>query len=111
MKALTFVFTALINLGIGAAWFFMLLLSLNGFTSKQAESGLILFIVWAVLTAILVGVFGYFSAGHFIEKKSLNAPFAAFATTVVFVIVGAAIDFIGFLVAVSLTTARRLETL
>ena len=111
MKWTALVLTTLINGGIGAAWFFMLLLSLNGFTGKQAETGFTLFIVWAVLTAILVGVLAFFSAGYFIEKKSLNPAFAAFATTVVFVIVGAAIDFVGFLAAVFLTTARRLENL
>ena len=108
---MTLILTALITGGIGAAWFFMLLLSLNGFTSKQAESGITLFVVWAVLTAILVGVLAYLTARYFIEKKSLNPAFAAFATTVVFVIVGAAIDFVGFLAAVFLTTARRLENL
>lgn len=107
MKALTLIVTMIITLGIGAAWFFMLLLSLNGFTSKQAEPGLILFLIWVVLTAIIVGALGYFTAGHFIKTRDLSRAFIAFASIVVFVIVGAAINFVGFLAAVFLTTAQR----
>ena len=107
MKAITFIATTLITLGIGAAWFFMLLIALNGFTGKQAEPGLILFIVWAILAAIVAGTFGFYGARFMIEKKAQCPVFAAFAATVVFVIVGAAIDFLGFIIAVAITTGRR----
>ena len=107
MKAITFVITALINLGIGAVWIFMLMLALNGFTGKQSEPGFILFIVWALLTAILVGTLGYFSTGHFIKTRDLSPAFTAFMMIVIFTIVGAIIDFVGFLIAVAVTTGRR----
>lgn len=107
MKAATLLITTLINLGLGAAWFFMLILSLNGFTGKQAEPGLILFVVWAILTAILAGVLGFWSAGYLTEKRSFSPALAALASIVFFVIFGAASDFVGFLAAVILTSARR----
>jgi hypothetical protein len=107
MKLLTFIITTVISLGLGAAWFFMLILSLNGFTEKQAEPGLILFVVWAALSAIIAGTLSYLSAGYLSEKRSFTPALAALASTVVFVIVCAASDFIGFLAAVILTTARR----
>lgn len=106
-KTIAFLLTTLISFGIGAAWFFMLLLSLNGFTGKQAEPGIILFVVWAALSAIGAGFLGWLGTGYLTAKKLQNPAFAAFASIVVFVIVGAASDFIGFLAAVFLTTARR----
>jgi len=107
IKAISFLITALINSGIGAAWFFMLLLTLNGFTGANAEPGLILFVVWAVLTAIVAGVLGFLSAGYLTEKRSFTPALAAFAAIIIFVIVGAASNFIGFLAAVILTSAMR----
>lgn len=107
MKAATLLITTLINLGLGTAWFFMLILSLNGFTGKQAEPGLILFIVWAILTAIVAGILGFWCAGYLTEKRSFSPALAALASIVFFVIGGAASHFVGFIAAVALTSARR----
>ena len=107
MKAATLVITTIFMLGLGTAWFFMLILSLNGFTGKQAEPGLILFVVWAILTAIVAGILGFWSAGYLTEKRSFSPALAALASVVFFVIVGAASDFVGFIVAVAITSARR----
>lgn len=107
MKALTFVVTALVNLCIGAAWIFMLMLAVKDFTAEQSKPAFILFIVWGLLTAILVGTLGHFSTAHFIRTRDLPAGFTSFMMIVIFTIVGAAIDFIGFIIAVALTTSRR----
>ncbi|HLM59572.1 MAG TPA: hypothetical protein VK308_02095 [Pyrinomonadaceae bacterium] len=107
MKAATLVLTTLIMFGLGAAWFLMLIVVLNGFTEEQAQPGLILFIVWAILTAIVAGVLGFWCAGYLTEKRSFSPALAALASVVFSVIGGAASDFIGFIVAVAITTARR----
>lgn len=107
MKAITFITTALINLGIGAAAFFMLIISLNGFTGKQAEPGLILFIIWTLLTAVFTGLLAFMSAGFLIDKKSLHPALAALMVIVIFVVIGTISDVIGFFAAVFLTSVMR----
>ncbi len=106
-KTITFIITALISAAIGAAMFFMLILSLNGYTGKQAEPGLILFIVWAVLTALVAGVLSFLSAGYLINNKAFNPVLAAITAIALFSFVGAASDFVGFIAAIFLTEAMR----
>lgn len=101
-----FLITALANIG-GAVLFFMLLISLNGFTGKQAEPGLILFVVWVLLASIVTGVLGFFAANYLIENKSFNRWLAASLTILIFIGVGAAFNFVGLIAAAALTPAMR----
>jgi hypothetical protein len=105
IRASTFLITALINIAIGAALFFILIISLNGFSGSQAEPGLILFIVWALLTSIMTGVLALFSANYLTARKSFNPWLAALLAISIFIIVGAAIDFVGLVAGVVLTSA------
>ena len=107
LKAVTFLITTLINIGAGAALFFILIISLNGFTEDQAALGLILFIVWALLCSLVAGILSFLSAKFLTERKSYNAWFAALLAIVVFVITGAIVNFVGVIVAVFVTSARR----
>jgi hypothetical protein len=107
MKWIAAIITTLINAGIGFLAFFMLILSLNGFTGDEAEPGLILFIVWAALTALVAGFLSFLSAGYLINKKSLNSALAAFVAIAIFSICGAASAVVGFFAAVFLTSAMR----
>lgn len=107
MKIISFLTTALLSIIIGAAMFFMLLLSLNGFTGKQAEPGLMLFVVWVLLASLGAGVLSFLSAKYLAEKKSLNRWWAALTAIAGFVIIGVIINAIGFFAAVFLTSAMR----
>lgn len=107
VKASIFLATALANIAIGAALFFMLIISLNGFTGKQAEPGLILFIVWALLVSVITGVLALLSTNYFVKRKSFNPWLAALSAIAIFIVLGAAIDFVGLIAAVVLTAAIR----
>jgi hypothetical protein len=107
MKIATFLITALVNGGIAFVMFFMLILGLNGFTGKQAEPGLLLFIVWGVLSALITGVLGILLANYLATKKSMNKIAATAISSLVFVIVGGVSVFVGFLAAVFLVSALR----
>ena len=107
IKAATFLTTALINIAVGAIAFFMLILSLNGFSEKQAESGLILFIGWALLSACITGILGSMSAIYLIKEKSFNVWLASFLAITTFVVVGLISNIVGFFAAVFLTSAMR----
>ena len=107
MKIATFLITALVNLAIGFVLFFMLILGLNGFTGKQAEPGLLLFIVWGLLSALITGVLGIFLANYLAVKKSMNKFAATAISSVVFIIVGCVSGVVGFFAAVFLVSAMR----
>jgi hypothetical protein len=105
VKAATFLTTALINVGISAIAFFMLIISLNGFSERQAEAGLILFIIWAFLSAVITGILSSWSANRLIKEKSFNIWIASFLAITTFVVVGLISNIVGFFAAVLLTSA------
>jgi len=107
IKATTFLITMSVNAAVGAAMFFMLILSLNGFTGKQAEPGLILFFVWVLITSFVVGVLSILSVNYLAGTKPFNQWLAATISVSVCVIGGAAINFVGATAAVLLTLAMR----
>ena len=107
MKAATFIITALANIGIGFVLFFVLLLSLNGFAGGEAAPGLILFVLWAALCSLAAAVLSFMSAKYLTEKKFFNPLLAALSAIVFFVVVGAAVNFVGVIAAVFLTSAMR----
>lgn len=107
MKIATFLITALVNVGISIVMFFMLILSLNGFSGKQAEPGLLLFIVWGLLSAIITGILSFLLANYLTTKKALGKIAAAAISIAVFVIVGGIFTVVGFFAAVFLVSALR----
>ncbi len=107
MKVEIFLATALGNIGIGIMLFFILLLSLNGYSGNQAEMGLILFIIWVLLFSIGAAVCAYLSANFLITKKSLNRIVASLISIFIFVVIGAILNFVGMIAAIILTEALR----
>lgn len=107
MKIASFLFTALINVGVGIVLFFMLIVGLNGFSGKQAEPGLILFFVWVLLTALVTAVLSVKAAKFFRVGKSLNAFLSALLAVLIFAVIGAAMNVVGLLAAVFLVSALR----
>ncbi len=106
MKVEIFLATALGNIGIGIVLFFILLLSLNGYSGKQAEPGLILFIIWVLLFSA-AAVCAVLSANFLTAKKSLNWIAASLISVLIFVVAGAILNFGGTIVAIVLTEALR----
>jgi len=107
MKVEIFLATALGNIGIGIMLFFILLLSLNGYSGKQAEPGLILFIIWVLLFSAAAAVCAVLSANFLTAKKSLNWIAASLISVLIFVVAGAILNFGGTIVAIVLTEALR----
>ncbi len=107
MKAATFIITALANIGIGFVLFFVLILSLNGFAGDEAVPGLLLFGVWAVLCSLAAAVLSSAGAKYLREKRFFNPWLAALLAIAFFVVAGAAVNFVGVIAAVFLTSAMR----
>lgn len=107
MKIATFLITALVNGGIAFVMFFMLILGLNGFTGEEAKPGLLLYIIWGLLSALITGVLGILLANYLAVKKSMNKIAATAISSVIFIVVGGVSVFVAFLAAVFLTSAMR----
>ncbi len=106
-KVVIFLITALGNIGIGIMLFFFLLLSLNGYSEKQAKPGLILFIIWVLLFSAAAAACAVLSANFLTTKKSLNWLAASLVSILIFVVIGAILNFVGTIAAIFLTEALR----
>ena len=107
MKAIPFLVTSLINLGIGGVLFFFLLLALNGFSGKQAEPGLILFAVWVLLAALLAGAASVWLTNFFVVKKEMNFWLAAAISIIIFSLCGCVFNVVGWFASLFVTEALR----
>lgn len=107
MKIATFLITALANAAIGFVLFFVLIMSLNGFSGSEAEPGLLLFIVWGLLSAIITGVLSILLANYLATKKALNKVAAAAIAIGAFVFAGGLSGVVGFFAAIFLVSAMR----
>jgi hypothetical protein len=107
MKITTFLIIALVNAGLGFVSFFMLLLAMNGFHENDAMPGLLLFIVWGLLSAIVTGVLGILLVNYLAVKKSMNKIGSAVLSIVIFVGVGGVSTVVSFFAAVFLASAMR----
>ena len=107
MKIATFLITALTNAAISFVLFFMLLLGMNGFHESEATPGLLLYIVWGLLSAIITGVLGILLANYLATKKSVNKILATLICSLIFIMVGAGSVVVSFFAAVLLASALR----
>jgi len=107
MKFIPFMITGLVNIGVGFVLLFFLLLSLNGYSGKQAEPGLILFIAWILLTSLLVAVLSIVMTNFLTAKKSINFWVSSLISVLVFVILGAVINVVGWFASLFVTEALR----
>jgi hypothetical protein len=107
MKIATFLIIALVNIGISFVSFFMLLLAMNGFHEDEATPGLLLFIVWGLLSAIIMGVLGILLVNYLAVKKSMNKIASAVLSMTIFIGVGGVSIVAGFFAAVFLASAMR----
>ena len=107
MKITALLMTAILNGVIGAGLAFFLLIAMNGFSESQAMPGLILFIIWVVLTSIITGVLSFLTTKYLINKKFLSAIVSGLIAVVIFVIIGGIFNIIGSFGAILVATALR----
>jgi hypothetical protein len=107
MKSTPFAITAFVNIGVGVFLFFILLLSLNGFSEDEATPGLILFIVWILIVSLLTAVLSVVATNFLTAKKSMSFWIAALISVLLFVIVGGVFNIIGLFASVLVTSAMQ----
>lgn len=108
-KIITFLLIFGINIAIGAGLVFFLMLSLNGFSERDANYAFGIFIVGGFLVSVLTGLAGVFLV-RFLTEKDWNAVFAGLLSVASFVVLGfilkVVIFFVGILVADHIRTSR-----
>ncbi len=78
-KVTALVLTILINLVLGVAVFFFLLLAMNGYSGSDAEPGLITYVALGVTVSIMMGIGAFVLTGYLIKRgtKMAVAPLIA----------------------------------
>ena len=101
-KITAFILTLLINIAIGVAVFFFMLIIMNGFSGSDAEPGLIAYVALGLLVSLLMGT-GAFLLTSFLMKRELKGAIAALIAVPIFSVVGGGLKivcaFIGIMIA------------
>ncbi len=83
---------------VGAISFFLfafMLLAMNGYSESDAEYGLVLFVIWAVVVTVVAGVFAVLGA-HLLEKRhQFHFATSALISCVIFIVIGSVANCIG----------------
>ena len=107
MRIIVFVINALIQLAAAAAGFLLLLLGLNGFSERQANPGLLFYIVMSLASAAGLGFASALASKWLAEKKSLGNLGASAITVLVFALLGVLVLVVVFFIAVFIADAMR----
>lgn len=107
MRIIVFILTALIQLAVATAGFFILLLGMNGYSEAQATPSLILYVVLGIGSAFGLGVVSALVAKRLVERRSFGGLAASVTAIVSFSIIGALILFASFFAAIALAEVMR----
>lgn len=106
MKTIVFILIAAVQLIVGAAAFFMLLVAMNGFSETDASPGLLMYIVLTLGSAV-----GHGAAGVCVAKRLSAASVGNFGAALIsiagFAIIGTIILLIGWVAALFLAQIVR----
>lgn len=101
-KVVAFLITLILNIAIGVAVFFFLLLAMNGYSESDANYGFITYIVLAILVSLLMAALAA-AAAHLLMKRGLGIVSSALigigSFTVLGVVLKVACSIMGVLVA------------
>ena len=101
-KITAFLITLLLNIAIGIAVFFLMLLAMNGFSESDANYGFVTFIVLAILVSLLMASLAA-AAVHLLTKRGFKTLSASLIGIGSFTILGLVLkvvcSIIGVLVA------------
>lgn len=75
LSVVTFFITLVLNIAIGVAVFFFMLLAMNGFSESDANYGLVTYIILAVLVTLLMSALAVITASR-LSKRGFR-PFSS----------------------------------
>lgn len=107
MKIIVFIINALIQLGVAAVCFFMLIVGLNGYNEDDAIPSIYFFIALGVISALALGAASVFATQRLAQKPSLGKFGASTISVISFAIIGVVILVVGWFAALFLAEAVR----
>ena len=110
MRITVFVVTAIIEFAAAVFGLFVLLLGLNGFSERQATPGLIFYIVFCLVSSLVISFLATIAAKTIVNKQWLGKAAAAIVSIVLTSMIGVTLVvvavFAGFILAEFLRGAR-----
>ena len=100
------IITFVLLIASAIAWFFFLMLALNGFSERDATPAMIFFAVWTFLVAVALAVAGFFLT-KFLIGKSFNAILALVLSVIAAIAVGFVVDFGGLIASTIIASEVR----
>ena len=101
-KIIAFLITLILNIAIGIAVFFLMLLSMNGFSESDATYGIVAYVVLAVLVSLVMATLAAVLA-HLLMKRAFGVVVASLIGIICFTVIGGILkvvcSIIGILVA------------
>jgi hypothetical protein len=107
MRIIVFALNAVIQLAAAAAGFFMLLLGLNGFTERQANPGLLAYIILSAGSAVGLGFASALASKWLVQKRSMGALGASAVVVPILAAFGVLVLAAIFIIAVIIASAMR----
>ncbi len=86
-KIIAFLITLIVNVAVGAAVFFGMLLSMNGYNESDAEYGIVAYIVLAVIMTIVMSAAAAVVV-HILLKRNFSGAVSALIGISVFSVLG-----------------------
>jgi hypothetical protein len=107
-KLAAFLITLLINIAVGVAIFFFMLLAMNGFSESDALYGLGTYIVLAILVSLLM-TGGAVVVVQVLTKRQFRGWVAALIAIPIFSVVGASLKFVCSIIGVLIADYVRVN--
>lgn len=105
-RVIAAILTLLINIAAGVVIFFMMLVAMNGFSGSDAEYGLGVYIVLALIISILMSLGAFLLSGSLLKKK-FSGVAAVMIAIPVFAIVGVVLKVISSLIGIGVAEYVR----
>lgn len=107
MRIIVFILTAVIQLAAAAAGYIILLLSMNGYSGRDAGPGLTLYIVLCLVSALVLGLAAAYVSGLLVERRSFGGLAASATAVLGSLVLGGLVVAASFIAAIVLAEVVR----
>lgn len=108
-KLLTFFITFFSNIVICTGLFFFLLLALNGYNGDDGEWGIYTFFGLAFVVTVVCSLLSILLVNYLMKRKQKNGTIAGLIAIPVFVILGAALNFVAVVIGIIVAEVVRIN--
>ncbi|MEO6051684.1 MAG: hypothetical protein ABIP78_10180 [Pyrinomonadaceae bacterium] len=106
-KLLTFFITFASSIVIGTGLFFFLLLALNGYNGADGEWGIYTYIGLAFVVTVVCSLLSVLLVNYLVKRKQKTGIIAGLIATPIFVILGAALNFVAVVIGIIVAEVVR----